>query len=218
MAYCEGDTLVHRCDARLKIVLLLAYSIGIFFVHSWWGMAACALTVVVLALIARIPARQMLVPLVPVVILAAFSFVFAAVATPGAEGLLNGAVVAVRMVALVGMSFVVCLTTTSTALLRAFAWFIGPLRALHVPVDDIAFTLSLAIRFIPVIVDEFYQVRQAQVARGGDIEGMPFRRKLHVWGAAFASVFVGLFRHADTLAEAMDSRCYGVGPRTSLHD
>lgn len=217
MTYVAGNSPVHRGDARVKVLLLLAYSIGIFFVQSWWGMGAFALAVIALAGVARIPVRRMMGLLVPVVALAAFAAAFAFAASPGWEGLSSGLFVAVRMVALVAASFVVCFTTTSTDLLGAFAWFIGPLRAVRVPVDDIALTLALAIRFIPVVADELADVRRAQAARGAGLEGMPFRRRLEIWGAAFSAVFIGLFRHADALATAMDARCYGTAPRrTSL--
>lgn len=210
--YVAGDTLVHRCDARAKIALLLAYSIAIFFVATWWGMGAFAILAIVTVVVARIPVRRIAGPLVPVVVLAAFAVVFAFVSSPDAAGLSTGLFVAVRMVALVVASFVVCFTTTSTALLEAFTWFIRPLRALHVPVDDVALTLSLVIRFIPVVFDEFADVRLAQRARGADLADLSFRRRLEVWGTAFAAVFVGLFRHADTLADALDARCYGTPP------
>ena len=89
----------------------------------------------------------------------------------------------------------------------------SPLRVLHVPVGDIAFTLALALRFIPVISEEFLSVRRAQKARGAELDGLSFKRRLEVWGAAFTAVFVGLFRHADALAVAMDSRCFDARPR-----
>ena len=218
LTYIGGDTPVHRCDARVKIALLLVYSVAIFFVTSWWVMAVFAAVVVIGTMVARIPVRQMLVPLVPVAVLALFAVAFAFAASPDAEGLLGGLLVGVRMIVLVAASFVVCFTTASTALLRAFAWFIGPLRVLHVPVDDIAFTLSLALRFIPVIARELATTRSAQEARGARLHDLGFMRRLRVWGAAFSAVFVGLFRHADSLATAMDARCYGaVSKRTSLH-
>ena len=208
--YVEGDTLVHRCDARVKIVCLLAYSIGIFFARSWWGMAMFVGVVVLLAAIARIPLSRLLLPLVPVIVLAAFALLFAFVADPTLQGFLAGLFVAIRMIALVAASFIVCLTTTSTDLLAAFTRLIGPLRHIRVPVDDVAITLSLALRFIPVIAEEFTSVRAAQIARGASMQGVPFTRKLQIWGAAFSAVFVGLFRRADALATAMDSRCYGA--------
>lgn len=211
-----ADTPVSRCDARVKIALLLAFSIGIFIVQTWWGMGAFAAAVIVLTCLARLPIGQMSRMLVPVYVLAAFSVLFNVMANPSVEGLLAGLFLAMRMVVLVAESFIVCFTTASGQLLEAFRWFIGPLRHLRVPVDDIAFTLALSIRFIPVIESEFATVRAAQKSRGAELSGS-LASKLRIWGAAFSSVFIGLFRHADNLATAMDARCYGAAPaRTRL--
>ena len=126
--------------------------------------------------------------------------------------------VAVRMIALITASFVVCFTTTSSELMQAFGWLIGPLRHLRAPVDDIAFTLALSVRFIPVIEGEFERIRMAQKARGADTAGS-LSQTLKVWGSAFTALFIGLFRHADNLALAMDARCYGAAERrTNLRD
>lgn len=213
MTYIDGDSPVHRCDARVKIVVLFAYSIGIFLPKAWWALGVFVLAVFAAALVGRIPAKRLVLPLMPVLVFSALAVVFAVVGSPNVEGLSQGLFLAVRMIALTLASFVVCFTTTATELLDAFAWLIGPLRALRVPVDDVAFTLSLAIRFMPVIADEFAMVRKAQAARGGMVDGLPFRRKLEVWGAAFSAVFIGLFRHADALATAMDARCFGATER-----
>ncbi|MBO7701326.1 MAG: energy-coupling factor transporter transmembrane protein EcfT, partial [Eggerthellaceae bacterium] len=108
------------------------------------------------------------------------------------------------------------LTSSSSDLLEAFRWFIGPLRHKRVPVDDVAFTLSLAIRFIPLVEQEFESVRMAQKARAAD-SVRSFRKRLGVMGQAFATMFVNLFRQADRMADAMDARCYGSAPvRTRL--
>ena len=211
-AYCPGNSPVHRCDARAKIVALLALSVAILAVGSWPPMAAFAALVLVAAAISRIPLGVMNRLLSPVYVLAAFSVLFNVIAQPNLDGVSTGLLVGVRMVALVAASFVVCLTTSSSQLLEAFRWFIEPLRRLGAPVDDIAFTLALSIRFIPVIEDEFRHIRVAQMARGAEATGS-FARKLRIWGSAFSALFVGLFRHADELACAMDARCYGASPR-----
>lgn len=213
LTYMAGDTLLHRCGACVKVLALLAYSIGIFFVTSWWGMGAFAIAVLAAMAVARIPAASMARMLGPVFVLAAFSILFNVLANPNVDGLLAGLFFGVRMVALIAASFVVCLTTSSNELLGVFRWLVGPLRLVHAPVDDIAFTLALSLRFIPVIEREFQVVRMAQQSRGADLAG-PFAEKLRIWGAAFSAVFVGLFRHADALATAMDSRCYGLGEKT----
>lgn len=213
-AYVEGASFVHRADARVKIAALLAFSITLFVVRSWWAMGLCALAAFALIIVARIPLRLINRLLAPVYVLAGFSVLFNVVPSPSIESLDTGLFVAVRMVALVSGSFIVCLTTTSSQLLEAFRSFIAPLRAFRVPVDDIAVTLALSLRFIPVIEDELRAIRAAQRSRGAESVGSLWRR-LRIWGVAFAALFVGLFRHADALAFAMDSRCYGAAPQRS---
>ena len=203
-------------DARAKIICLLAYTIGIFFVDNWWALATFALAAFAVLAAARIRPRDVHRLLVPVYVLAGFSALFNFIASPGWEGASMGLFFAVRMIALVAASFAVCLTTPPTDLVNTFAWFISPLRRLKAPVDDIAFTLGLALRFIPLVEREFSQIRIAQAARGGLQTGSA-RRDLRNWANAFGVLFVVLFRHADTIADAMDARCYGASPaRTRL--
>ena len=203
---------MHRMDARAKILVLLAFSIGIFFLRTGVGLALCAVIIVLAVIVARIPASLFLRLGIPIYVLAAFSLAFNVLANPSLAGFATGAFFAVRMVLLVMGSFVVCLTTTTDELLDAFARLISPLRALGVPVDDIALTLALSIRFIPVIQEEFLQIRIAQRARGAEATGS-ISRKLSIWGSSFASLFIGLFRHADALGRAMDARCYGAAAK-----
>lgn len=203
---------MHRCDARAKILVLLACSIGVFFVRSGVGLAVIAAVIGLLIVLARIPLRVMGGMLVPVFVLAAFSFLFSVIAQPDFNGVLRGLFFAVRMVVLVAASFLVCLTTSSNELLDAFADLISPLRAVKAPVDDIALTLALSVRFIPLVEQEFASIRAAQKARGAESAGS-FVRQLGIAGSAFASLFVGLFRHADALALSMDARCYGATER-----
>lgn len=211
-AYIDGNTPVHRCDARAKIVLLLACSIGVLLVKTGGGLMAIAVVIALLVAVARIPLSTINRMLVPIYVLAAFSLLFNVLAQPGMDGVLRGLFFAARMVVLVAASFVVCLTTRSDELLDAFLGIIAPLRAIKAPVDDIALTLALSVRFIPLIEREFVSIRTAQKARGSE-SAESLGRKLSIVGSAFASLFVGLFRHADALALSMDARCYGAAER-----
>ena len=211
-AYVEADTPVHRLDARAKILLLLVCSVGVLLVRSGAGLAVAVAMVVALAVVARIPFGVMNRMLVPVYVLAAFSLLFNVLAQPDADGMLKGLFFAVRMVVLVAASFVVCLTTSPEELLDGFTRLIAPLKVVKAPVDDIALTLALSIRFIPLVEREFTRIRMAQKARGAESAGS-IGRRLGVLGSAFADLFVGLFRHADALALAMDARCYGASER-----
>lgn len=213
--YVAGTTPVHKCDARAKIACLLAFSIATLCAGSWWGMALLCAVVVACIAVAKLPVRRLNALMAGVYLLAAVTVLFAWWGNPAAEGLLAGLLVGARMVLLVAASFVVCFTTTSEELLAAFRALLEPLRALHIPVDDIAFTLALSVRFIPQIGDELARIRAAQASRGAQVEGS-FVRRLHTWGIAFASLFVGLFRHADALACAMDARCYGAANRRGV--
>lgn len=217
--YVAGSSPVHALDARVKVALLPVYSIALFFVDTWWGMAlfACALAVALAA--ARLPAGMLCALAAPVGFLGVFTVVYqAATAESVAVGLSFGLLVAARMLLLTVSSLVVCLTTTSTELTEAFARLLAPLAALRVPVDDIALTLSLAVRFIPLTAEEFARVHDAQFSRGAPFAAGGAPARLRAWGTVFVPLFVGLFRRADALATSMDARCYGAAPRTSLRE
>lgn len=216
MTYIPGATPVHRCDARVKVGALFFYSIAVLAAPNWWVLGVLVAALAVVLVVAKLPVSTVNRALVPVYVLAGFSLLFNVAGAPNAEGLSTGLFVAVRMVALVAASFVVCFTSTPSELLGAFRSIMEPLRRLHVPVDDIALTLALSVRFIPVLEEELVRIRTAQQSRGAEAAGS-LSRKLKVWGMAFTALFVNLFRHADNLASAMEARCYGsASTRTRL--
>ncbi len=246
--YIPGTSLLHRGDARVKLVLLLAYSATLFFIRSWVGMGIAALIVLALIFSARLPLRRFMKVLLPLFFIlgivwvcnafvwdvhaiptvggiasvsAGFATGMAPIALVGdfglyPEGCIRGLFYVARIVLLVLASFVVTYTTTSNELSDAFISFLGPLRHLKVPVDDVAMVLSIALRFIPLTAEEFFRVRDAQVSRGAAYEGGSLWQRISSWQTVFIPLFVGMFRRADVLAEAMEARCYGAGARTSL--
>lgn len=251
--YIPRTSPIHACDARVKLVLLLAYSVTLFLVDTWAGLAIAVALFVLAAVLSRIPLRRFFVPIVPVYVLVVFAIVFngfalnvtqaATLAPPplwgqelepfaGLEpmalvgsfglvpaGLARGCFFVVRVVLLVVTSLVVTYTTTATALTDALASFLRPLRRLRVPVDDIAMMFSLALRFIPLMAEEFGRVYDAQLARGAAFGEGGLRERLSSWQTVLIPLFVGLFRRSDALAVAMDARCYGAEQlRSSLYD
>ena len=212
--YLAGETPVSRCDPRVKIALLAVFSIAVLVVRSWWGLALLACILVGVLALARIPLGKINRALAFVYAIAAISFAFNVIAQPNAAGVLSGLNVAIRMVVLVAGSFAVCFTTPATQLVDALRSIMCPLRILHAPTDDIAVTLSLALRFVPVIGEELQRVRTAQIVRGAGLHTGAMQR-IRMWGVTFTSVFVGLFRRADALATAMDARCYGAARKRS---
>ncbi len=244
-SYVPGDSLLHRTDARVKIVLLLVYSISLFFVDNWIGMAIAALAFLALFFASQLPASRVFGMVVPIYFLVGITVIFnmfvyadpAVIASSGVgqvsiwqlvvpaigplafsvPGLLRGLFYAFRILLLVFASLLVCYTSTSTELSDALNAFLRPLRRFGVPSDDIATIFSIAIRFIPVTAEEFTRVRNAQWSRGSHFDEGSLPQRLKAWQTVFIPLFVGLFRRAESLALAMDSRCYGAMEiRTSL--
>lgn len=225
--YISGNSPVHVCDARVKILLLAAYSVTLFLVDTWAGLTVCALAFGGVLAASDIPVRKVILIAVPMYVIVAFmvvcnSFAVDASSTGGfgfsLVGFSRGCFFAVRVLLLVFASLVVSFTSTSTELVDALRSFLSPLGKLHAPVDDMAMVFSVALRFIPITAEEFERVRAAQWSRGAAFEDGTFTQRLRAWQVVFIPLFVGLFRRADCLARAMDARCYGAPGvrRTSL--
>lgn len=219
-AYVPGTTRVHRADPRAKVVLLFVYSLALFWIDSWPGMAFFAVGAGLVWAMARIPVGPAVRQTVPVQILVAFTIVANALAPAGFtfSGLERGCFIGARIVLLVTASFCLTATTSSLALSQALEDLMAPLARLRVPVRDIAAVVSVALRFIPQILDEYYASRDALAARGARFAGGGLRAAVRAWQALFVGLFVRLFKRADTLATALESRCYGAVPvPTRLH-
>lgn len=219
-----NKTRVGRVDTRVKLVLLLSYSITLFVVTNWFGIGLCAVILGVCVAGSKVSPGKIFSGLVPLYLLLLFTVFFNAYSFTGdtmvftGEGLNRGCLYASRIMLLVVASLVVTYTTTDTALTLGLSQLLAPLRVLHVPVDDIAMTLTLALRFIPVFSEELETLKRAQLSRGAALESGGLVVRMRAWLTIMIPLFVGLFRHADRLSLAMDTRCYGLSPqpRTSL--
>ena len=246
--YIQGDTLIHRADARVKLVLLLLLSVGVFFVDTWRGLGVYSLAVAAVVVAGRMPLARLGALSLPLVMLLAFIWVCNAftfdvgslaesglggvsagfaegwqpVALAGTfgfvpQGCMFALFYAVRILLILWASFAVSFTTSVEALTGAFASLMRPLRAIRVPVDDVAM-LSLAVRFIPLTAEELALVRSAQTARGARLESGSIWQRLFAYRTVFIPLIVRLFRRADTLSVSMVARCYGCAQRTSLEE
>lgn len=249
--YISGSSPLHLCDARVKVVLLLAYSLTLFLVETWAGLGLCAVLFAGALAVSGIAVRRVFSPMLPVfgiavLVLAANGFTLdanAAASAPAGLGAVSAGVLegappialfgsfgiapagaargcffAVRILLLVAASLVVAFASSSAALTEAFSWFLRPLRAVRAPVDDMAAVLSVALRFIPVLAEELKRIRDAQWARGASFSEGGLGARIRAWGNVFIPLLASLFRRADSLAVAMDARCYGAPgiARTSL--
>ncbi len=246
--YSPRSTPMHRVDAQIKIILLIVYSIALFVIQSWLGLALCALILGCAMYAARLQPHQVVRQFVPVLfilivmmITSTFSFNAEEMQTSLSSSLVSGwfsnspAVIlygsfgiapsgfargcfyAFRIIMLLCASVVLTSTTSSTQLADALDYFMRPLSRFHIPTRDISTIVSIALRFIPVTVDEFRRVHDAQVSRGSDFNGGSLIVRLKSWACVLIPLFVGLYRRADDLASAMDARCYGCGSHTSLN-
>lgn len=247
--YISGNTPIHRADARAKLVLLLLFSVGVFFVDTWRGLGLYAAAVFAVVALGRIPLGRLGALSLPLLVLLAFIWVcnaFAfdvnAVAESGLGGVSAGFAQGWAPVALVGSfgfvpqgcmfalfyavrillilyaSFVVTFTTSAEALTGAFSSLLRPLRAVHVPVDDAATMLSLAVRFIPLTAEELVLVRNAQAARGARFGTGRLWSRIFAYRTVLIPLVVRLFRRGDALGTSMEARCYGCARRTCLNE
>ena len=229
--FVPGDTPAHRLEPRAKLGLVVAYTALLFTVTAWGGFVVAGVALVLAIVIARVPPRLVLRGLQPVALLLLFTLVINALRLhPGSSimrlgpigvdgrGLATGLFFVVRIVLLVVGTSLLTLTTSPVALTDAMSQLMRPLRFVRVPVDDIATMFSIALRFIPTTAEETERIVVAQTARGAVFDrGGPVARS-KAWVPVLVPLFVNLFRRADDLAVAMESRCYtGVG-RTRLRD
>lgn len=199
-------------DARIALVLLFVYSVGIFFVESWWGIGLFAALCVASLTLWKPGIKKILITLVPLYFILLFTVV-----AHLPQGLSSGLFYAVRILLLAVITMVIAFSYDDTRLVRAFTSLLSPLRAFRVPVDDLATMFSIALRFIPTSLDEIQRVRTAQISRCARFDEGTISVKVKRWSHVLVPVIVGMFRRADALACAMDARCYSGARRTSLH-
>jgi energy-coupling factor transport system permease protein len=222
---------VHRLDARAKLGVTAALTVALFAVAGWMGLAVVAAFVCAAVALSKVPLRIVARGLKPVALILVFTVAAnalrinpdEALVRLGAlavesEGLSRGLFFGVRILLLVAGTSLVTLTTSPVALTDALASIMRPLAVVRFPVDDVATMLTIALRFVPTTAEEAERIIVAQTARGARFdEGGPIKRA-RAWVPVLVPLFVRLFRRADDLAVAMETRCYtGVG-RTRMRE
>lgn len=229
--YVRGDSLVHRLDARVKIVLTFSYTVGLFLVGGWGGLVAAAAIVAVAIGVSRVPLHLVARGLRPIVWLLAFTLTLNALVWGSADaavaigplgidagGLARGLFFAMRIVLLVLGTSLITLTTSPVSLTDALADLMRPLALVRFPVDDVAMMISIALRFIPTTAEEADRIVVAQTARGARFDQGGLIARARAWLPVLVPLFVRLFRRADDLATAMEARCYTGEGRTRLRE
>ena len=228
--YFPGTTLAHRLDPRTKLLAVVCYIVGIFNCHSAWAYGLMVLTLIVSARVARVGAKALLRGLKPGLFIIAFTAVLNLFYTPGEvlwtwwvlkitrEGVRTAVAMMARITLLITGTFLLTYTTSPIQLTDGLESLLNPLKKLRVPVHELAMMMSIALRFIPTLIEETDKIMSAQKARGADFESGGLVQRAKALIPLLVPLFVSAFRRADELATAMECRCYHGGEgRTKLH-
>ncbi|MBN1613862.1 MAG: energy-coupling factor transporter transmembrane protein EcfT [Deltaproteobacteria bacterium] len=229
--YLSGDTIIHRLDPRIKILSVVALSVLILR-GTWSDAAAVSVFVAILTVTASLRWGQIVDALRPVALFAVLIFLLHALFPEGsssstvpsfrmsvtAEGVLRGAFVSWQFVCLVLCAAVLTLTTSPAELVEGMERLLRPLERLRIPTHQLAMMVSLALRFMPVLLEELDRIKTAKRARGGDFQRGSVVGRARAAALLAIPLIAGAFRRADELAEALEARGYRHGPRTTLRE
>lgn len=228
--YYPAVSIVHKMDARIKIILMTIYIIAIFFIKSYFGYAVTAAFVLLTVLFSKIPLKSVLKSIKGIMFLVIFTAVLnlfwikegvllwswwrLAIYDAGVE---YSAFMALRLILLVMGTTILTLTTTPIELTDGLESLMSPLKIIRFPVHDIAIIMSIALRFIPTLMDETEKIMNAQKARGANFDTGNIFQRAKALLPVLIPLFVSAFRRADELALALDARCYNATPnRTKM--
>ena len=219
--YFPGDTVVHRLDPRTKLLLVIIYIVGLFNSVGWASYAFVILVTVLSMAISKIKPRSALKglkPLVIIIILTAVLNIFYTDGTPIVEGWIitwegieRAVMMSLRIILLIVGTFMLTYTTSPIALTDGLEIMMGPLKKIKIPVHEMSMMMSMALRFIPTLIEETDRIMSAQKARGADFDSGNLFQRAKALLPILVPLFVSAFRRADELAVAMESRCYHGG-------
>ena len=229
--YFPGNTIVHRLDPRTKLLCVILYIVALFNAKSVLTYALVAAVLTVCILTSKVHYKALTRGLKPVYIIVAFTAImnlFFTGGTPVAdvwllrhitfEGIRSAIAMVLRIIMLIMGTFLLTYTTSPIRLTDGLEDLLGPLKKVGVPVHELAMMMSIALRFIPTLIEETDKIMSAQRARGADFESGNLLQRAKALIPLLVPLFVSAFRRADELATAMECRCYHGGERrTKLH-
>ena len=223
--YVEGDSIIHRLDPRVKILIAILYIVVIFLAKSVSAFALLTAAAMIFVCMTGIPPRLIFRAMRPLVFIIVFTAVINLFFMQGEhlifqlgfihiyrEGVINAALIVLRILLLiVATSVFMTYTTTPLALTDALEELLNPLKKLHVPVHEFSMMMTIALRFIPTLIEETQKIINAQTARGADFSSGGLIKRGKALIPILIPLFISAFRRADELATAMECRCYTGG-------
>ena len=219
--YFPGNTVIHRLDPRTKLIAVLLYIVALFQAKGWVGYAAVLLASLGCMALSRLKPKVIfkgLKPMIFIIALTALLNIFYTGGTPILpgwiitwEGIARAIQMVLRIVLLITGTFLLTYTTSPIALTDGLELLLNPLKKLRFPVHEMTIMMSMALRFIPTLIEETDKIMSAQKARGADFETGSLMDRAKALLPVLVPLFVSAFRRADELAVAMESRCYHGG-------
>lgn len=221
--YYDEDSVLHRLDPRVKLVGTIVFIISLFIIDNIWGYLIATAFLVMSIALSKVPVKFMLKGMKAILVIMFITVAFNLFLTPGEtlwalgkvtitrEGLRIASMMAVRLTFLIVGSSIMTLTTTPNNLTDGLEKLLSPLKRIKVPVHEIAMMMSIALRFIPILLEETDIIMKAQMARGADFESGNIFKKAKALVPLLVPLFVSAFRRANDLAMAMEARCYKGG-------
>jgi energy-coupling factor transport system permease protein len=222
--YFPGDSALHKLDPRAKLIFTFVIIAAIFFAKTAWGYAALIVFTVCMAAISRINIKIIMRALMPVRLILIMTFALNVFFSPGgavlarwqfivitADGVRTAVFFTLRLLLLVISAQMMTLTTSPITLTGGIEQLLRPFGKIGFPAHELAMMMSIALRFIPLLMEEADKIRKAQMARGADFETGNLIRRAKAMIPLLVPLFVSAFRRADELALAMEARCYRSG-------
>ena len=219
--FFPGDTIAHRLDPRTKLLLVVLFIVALFQAKGWVAYGILTLTVAVCMTVSHISARNIFKGLKPMIFILALTGVLNIFYTGGTpilpgwiitwEGIARAIQMVLRIVLLITGTFLLTYTTSPIALTDGLELLLNPLKKLRFPVHEMTIMMSMALRFIPTLIEKTDKIMSAQKARGADFETGSLMDRAKALLPVLVPLFVSAFRRADELAVAMESRCYHGG-------
>ncbi len=223
--YFPGDTVIHRLDPRAKIILTIVYIVGIFLAKNLWAFLFLIASAAALVLISGISAKTLLKSMKPLIFVLAFTTFFNIFWTEGEillfsvwkikvyfEGVVYAIMMIIRITTLlVGTTIILTYTTSPIMLTDGLEQLLAPLSKIRLPVHEFSMMMTIALRFIPTLIEETDKIMSAQKARGADFSNGSLAKRAKALVPILIPLFISAFRRADELATAMECRCYRGG-------
>lgn len=229
--FFPGDTIVHKLDPRVKILITFVFIISLFFINKFYPYIFILGFILTTIKLSEVPFKYVLKGLKPLRLILIITFVINVFMTKGVvlfnigplevtrEGLNQAIFMALRLIFLIMGTSLLTLTTSPISLTDGIEKLLNPLKVIGLPAHELAMMMTIALRFIPTLLEETDKIMKAQMARGADFESGNILNRAKNLVPLLVPLFVNSFRRADELAMAMEARCYRGGEnRTRLNE